>query len=62
VEITTTLATTVTGGVLQRTVQTMLGPATWTTAMALQTVTATIRDSACLLGASGINSVLALTI
>jgi len=53
-EITTTLATTVAGGVLRRTVLTLLGTATWTTPMAVQTEAAPIREMGFLLGASGI--------
>ena len=58
-EITTTLATTVTGGVL-RTTQTMLGTATWTTTMGMQTETTTIRKTGSLLGVWGIYGGLSL--
>ncbi len=61
-EVTTALAPSVTGGVLRRTLQTMLGTATWAAAVAVLTVATTVREMGCLLGASGINSVLALTI
>ena len=56
IRVTAALATSVTGGVLQRTIQTMLGPATWTETMALHAETTKVRGMACLLGALGINS------
>ena len=55
---TTALATMVTGGVLQRAVRTLHGPASWTTALAMQAVTTAIREVGCLLGASGINEII----
>ncbi len=55
-EITTTLATTVTGGVLQSTIQAVLGPAAWATTMAMLPATASaIKVMGCLLGTSGID-------
>ena len=62
VAITSSLATSVTGGVLRRMILALLGTATCTTTMGLQTEAAAVRGMAFLLGASGINSVLALTI
>jgi len=52
--ITTALATTVTGGVLRRTLQTMPGTATCTTAMGMRTEAASVRILGFLLGVSGI--------
>ena len=57
VGITTTLAKKVSGGVRGRTgtVQTMLGSADCTTAMAFQAEASTVSGMGCLLGASGID-------
>lgn len=57
-DVTTPLATAVTGGVLRSTIQAMLGTASWATTVALQTATTTVREVACLLGASGIERVI----
>jgi hypothetical protein len=50
-----TLASTVTGGVLQSTIQTMPGTASCITPMAMSTGTTSIRKTGCLFVASGIN-------
>ena len=52
--ITTTVAAKVAGGVLRRTVQTMLGTAACTTTVAMQAEATSVRYLGCLLGASGI--------
>ena len=62
VVITTSLAATVTVGVLQSSLQALLGPTAWTTTMAMPSGLTAIRRAGFLSGASGINSVLALTI
>ena len=53
--VSTTLVSAVTGGVLRRTMQPMLGPAICSTPMTTYTGTAAIRDSVFLSVASGIN-------
>ena len=53
-DFTTRLAPTVTGGVLRRMMQTMLGPESFTTSMAVRIVTKEVRGLGCLLGASRI--------
>ena len=62
VGITSALAATVTGGVLRRTLRTLLGTASCTATMGMLAETSTLRVMGSLLGASGINSVLKLTI
>ena len=54
----TSLATTGSGGVRQRTVQQMLGTATWITAVVARTDPAPIRTTVYQFAASGINTLL----
>ena len=62
VGITASLAVTVSGGVRRRALHSSLGPDTCTASMGMQAGPTTMRLVGYLLGASGINSVLWLTI
>ena len=56
--VTAPLATPGTGGVLQRAIQAMLGPATWDTAVGTQAQATALGKTGCLLGVSGTREVI----